>query len=80
MFTHFLHAGLAGLADTTTIAACRCSEALSYASERTLAATLGTDHRPQHPTFKLNIAGGGDLMLTRPRAQASRQIRMDIPG
>src|SRR5262249_53683810 len=38
----------------------------AYASERTLASTATTFAGPQHPTFRLDLGGRDDLVLTEP--------------
>jgi hypothetical protein len=82
VFTHHLQVGLAGLADRNRDGAVSLAEAFDYASERTLASTLGTTTGPQHPTFRLDLAGRDDLVLTRPGRQGAGygQIRLDVPG
>jgi hypothetical protein len=82
VFTHYLHAGLAGLADRNRDGGVSLGEIFAYASERTLAATLGTVTGPQHPTFRLDVTGTDDLLLTRPGAQGTGygHLRVDVPG
>jgi hypothetical protein len=82
VFTHYLHAGLAGLADHNRDGGVSLGEIFAYASERTLAATLHTITGPQHPTFRLDVSGTEDLLLTRPGAQGAGygHVRMDVPG
>jgi len=82
VFTHHLQVGLAGLADRNQDGNVSLGEAFDYASERTLATTLGTTTGPQHPTFRLDITGRDELILTRPgrRGVGYGQIRLDVPG
>jgi hypothetical protein len=82
VFTHYLQAGLAGLADRNRDGSVSLGEAFDYASERTLATTMGTTTGPQHPTFRLDLTGRDDLVLTRPglRGVGYGQIRLDVPG
>ena len=42
------------------------AEAFAYAADRTLAATVLTLPGPQHPTYRLEMAGRDDLPLTEP--------------
>jgi hypothetical protein len=69
-FTHHFAAGLIGAADRDDDGAVTLAEAFAYASNRTVAATAVTRVGPQHPTYKLDMGGRGDLVLTRPRGAA----------
>ncbi len=66
-FTHYLASGLIGAADRDGDGQVTLSEAFTYASERTLIATAGTIAGPQHPTYRFDLGGQGDLVLTAPR-------------
>jgi hypothetical protein len=68
-FTHALVSALLGAADANHDGAVTLAEAFAYAKERTLAATTRTFVGPQHPTFRLDIGGREDLILTRPGAE-----------
>jgi hypothetical protein len=65
-FTHALVSALLGAGDTNHDGVVTLGEAYSYAKERTLAATSRTVVGPQHPTFRLDLGGREDLVLTRP--------------
>ena len=65
-FTHYLASGLRGAADADADARVTLGEAFSYAAERTLLATARTMAGPQHPTFRFDLSGRADLVLTRP--------------
>jgi hypothetical protein len=65
-FTHHLHAGLLGMADRDRDGRVTLSESFDYASQRTLDATVGTSVGPQHPTFRYDLSGQSDLVLTHP--------------
>jgi hypothetical protein len=82
VFTHHFLLGLSGLADRNHDGVVTLAEAFDYASERTVAATLATTTGPQHPTFRLDLAGRDELVLTRPgvRGAGYGQIRLDVPG
>lgn len=82
VFTHHLQLGLSGLADRNHDGIVSLGEAFDYASDRTVATTMGTTTGPQHPTFRLDLAGRDDLVLTRPglRGAGYGQIRLDVPG
>jgi hypothetical protein len=82
VFTHHLQLGLSGLADRNHDGTVTLGEAFDYASERTVATTLATTTGPQHPTFRLDLAGRDELVLTRPgvRGAGYGQIRLDVPG
>jgi hypothetical protein len=68
-FTHALVSALLGAADGNRDGAVTLGEAFAYAKERTLAATSRTVVGPQHPTFRLDLGGREDLVLTRPGAE-----------
>ncbi len=82
VFTHHLQLGLSGLADRNRDGIVSLGEAFDYASDRTVATTLGTTTGPQHPTFRLDLAGRDELVLTRPgvRGAGYGQIHLDVPG
>src|SRR6185312_7227965 len=65
-FTHALVSALLGAGDTNHDGTVTLGEAFAYAKERTLAATSRTVVGPQHPTFRLDLGGREDLVLTRP--------------
>lgn len=65
-FTHALVSALLGAGDSNHDGAVTLAEAFAYAKERTLAATARTVVGPQHPTFRLDLGGREDLVLTRP--------------
>ncbi len=67
-FTHALVSALLGAGDADGDGAVTLGEAFAYAKERTLAATSRTLVGPQHPTFRYELGGRQDLVLTRPAA------------
>jgi hypothetical protein len=75
-FTHHLHAGLLGMADRDRDGRVSLGESFDYASERTLDATVGTWAGPQHPTFRYDLTGQADVMLTHPGTPGSRHGRI----
>ncbi|HXT99383.1 MAG TPA: caspase family protein [Polyangia bacterium] len=82
VFTHHFGAGLSGLADRNHDGSVSLAEAFDYASERTVATTLATTTGPQHPTFRLDLSGRDELVLTRPglRGVGYGHIRLDVAG
>ena len=68
-FTHAFVSALLGAGDTNRDGAVTLGEAFAYAKERTLATTSRTLAGPQHPTFRLDLGGREDLILTRPGAE-----------
>ena len=82
VFTHYLRVGLAGLADRDRDGAVSLGETFDYVSTETLAATMGTTAGPQHPTFRYDIAGREDLILTHPRLPGVGygRVQLDVPG
>ena len=75
-FTHHLDLGLRGLADRNRDGRVTLSESFDYASDRTLHATLSTSVGPQHPTFRYDLAGQRELVLTEPNATGPKQARL----
>jgi hypothetical protein len=71
-FTHFFTSGMLGAADSNGDGIVSLSEAFTYASERTLVATAGTMAGPQHPTYRFDLGGHSDLVLTSPGKQGKR--------
>jgi hypothetical protein len=82
VFTHFLRVGLSGLADQDRDGAVSLVEAFDYVSNRTLEATMGTTTGPQHPTFRLDLAGRNHLVLTHPRVPGVGygHVHLDVAG
>ena len=66
IFTHHLLSALVGAADRDRNGRITIDEAFSYAAERTLASTAHTLPGPQHPTYRLELGGRDDLILTQP--------------
>jgi hypothetical protein len=66
IFTHHLVSALLGAADRDHDGRVTIDEAFAYSAERTLAATASTLPGPQHPTYRLELGGRSDLMLTQP--------------
>lgn len=65
-FTHHLASALIGAADADLDGQVTLAEAFNYAAVQTLAATSSTLEGPQHPTYRLDLAGRRELALTRP--------------
>jgi hypothetical protein len=81
-FTHHLETGLRGLADRNRDGRVSLAEAFDFASERTLDTTLATQGGPQHPTFRYDLVGQRDVVLTHPKAPGVGygRIVFDRPG
>ena len=57
------------------------AESFAYAAERTLAATVQTLPGPQHPTYRFDLGGRGELALTRlSESRRGGEIVFDSPG
>ena len=65
-FTHFLTTGLRGAADQNDDGGVTLSEAYSFAYDHTVSSTIGTRGGIQHPTYRFDLHGTGDVVLTRP--------------
>lgn len=80
-FTHFLVSGLLGAADTDGDGRVALGEVYRYAYTNTLRETSGTLAGPQHPTFRYELKGEGELTLTSLSArERSRAIVSFPPG
>ncbi len=81
-FSHYFNSGLIGAADENHDGMVTLGEAFSFASEQTYRATVATQAGPQHPTFRFELGGRQDLVLTRPRtpARGLGLLRFDQPG
>lgn len=71
-FSTYLSAGLRGAADADSDGKVTLSELYSYAYAMTVGSTSKTLAGVQHPAYRIDLRGQGDLVLTRPRrAEAS---------
>lgn len=70
-FTHYLASALIGAGDRNGDGKVSLGESFTYASERTLAATSATVAGPQHPTYRWELGGRSDVVLTRPFTSAA---------
>ncbi len=66
-FSHHLASGMLGGADRSGDGRVTLFEAYAYAYDRTVADTAESAAGAQHPTFSYDLAGNGDLVLTRRR-------------
>lgn len=82
VFTHYLEVGLSGLADRNRDGNVSLGEVFDYTADHTLTATMGAAAGPQHPTFRFDLAGRDDLILTRPGLSGAgyARLRLDVPG
>ncbi len=80
-FTYHFDAGLRGLADRNRNGEVTLGESFDYASERTTNTTLSTSAGPQHPSFRYDLAGQGDLVISRLRPTTTHGVVVfDKPG
>ena len=63
-FTHYLASGLRGDADRSGDGQVTLGEAYGYAYHHTVEGTSETRAGSQHPTYRFDIAGAGDIVLT----------------
>lgn len=82
IFSHYLFSALLGAADVDHDGRVTIDEAFGYASERTLTATAFTRPGPQHPTYRLELGGRNDLILSEPGrdARGRGKLAFDAPG
>jgi hypothetical protein len=80
-FTHSLMAGLRGAADTVGDGRVTLNELYRYAYAETLAKTETSLYGTQHPSFDIQLAGSGDVVLTDIKeTSASLLISEDLTG
>jgi tetratricopeptide (TPR) repeat protein len=77
VFTHHLVSGLRGAADTNKDNQVTLAEAYQYAYARTRADTAVTGV-PQRPSFRYELTGQGELVLSQLKAQA-KVAQMTLP-
>jgi hypothetical protein len=65
-FTQYFVSGLLGAADADRDGQVTLSEAFTYAAERTLAATVDSNAGPQHATYRTELSGRHELVLSEP--------------
>jgi hypothetical protein len=78
-FTHALLSGLLGAADRDGDGEVVLNEVYRYAYEATLRATSRTVAGTQHPAFRFDLRGQGELVLTRPQAYSAERTNLDFP-
>jgi hypothetical protein len=78
-FTHALVSGLLGAADRDGDGEVVLDEAYRYAYDATLRATSRTFAGLQHPTFRYDLRGHSDVVLTRPEAYAAQRANVALP-
>lgn len=67
IFTHYLQSGLRGAADRDADQQITVDEAYAFAYARTLSRTVGSLGTVQRPSFDVDLAGAGPVVLTQPR-------------
>jgi hypothetical protein len=77
-FTHYLTSGLLGAADGDGDGDVTLAEAFRFAREQTIVASSRTLAGTQHPTFRYELRGRGDITLTRPGG-AQRRATLTLP-
>lgn len=78
-FTHAFVSGLLGAADRDRDGRVILEEAYRYAYDVTRRATTRTEAGTQHPSFRYDYRGSGDIVLTRPSAHAGTRTRLLFP-
>jgi hypothetical protein len=79
-FTHAFVTGLLGAADHDGDGRIVLDEAYRYAYQNTLRATSRTRSGIQHPTFRYDLRGQGEIVLTRPEAYAAQRASLTFPS
>jgi hypothetical protein len=81
IFTHFLLSALRGAADADRDGRVTLAEAHAYTATRTTAATGAWARTVQHPSFRFEISGHGDVVLSELREAAARlRLGKDVTG
>lgn len=81
VFTHHLLAGLRGAADATRDGRVTLEEAYLYAHARTLETTLGSRAGAQRPSWRVELRGEGELVLSEPvKARGRLTLGVRAPG
>lgn len=78
-FTHALVSGLLGAADRDDDGAVVLDEAYRYSYDMTLRATSRTAAGTQHPTFRYDLRGSGEVVLTRPTDHKGTRTQLQFP-
>jgi hypothetical protein len=78
-FTHALVSGLLGAADSDGDGRVTLEEAYRYAYDATLRASSRTLAGAQHPSFRYDLRGQGELTLTRLGADLRRRGVLSLP-
>lgn len=79
-FTHALASGLLGAADHNHDGRVVLDEAYQYAYEATLRSTSRTLAGTQHPSFRYEFSGRGDVVLTEPVAHGAVRATVRFPA
>lgn len=78
-FTHYFVSGLLGAADADRDGEIALGEAFRFTREQTILASSRTLAGTQHPTFRYELRGRGDVVLTRPGV-ARRRATLGFPA
>jgi hypothetical protein len=79
-FTHAFVSGLLGAADHDGDGAIALDEAYHYAYQATLRTTSRTRSGSQHPTYRYDFRGEGNVVLTRPEYYAKQRAQLNFPA
>lgn len=78
-FTHYLVSGMVGAADDNGDGRVTLQEAYAFAYDATLRASSRTLGGMQHPTFRYQLRGQGDLALTSPVDYSAERATVAFP-
>jgi hypothetical protein len=79
-FTHYLASGLLGDADASGDGKVTLAEAYAYAYGRTVASTAESAAGVQHPVYRYDLGGSGDVVLTEISPAASLVLGPALEG
>jgi hypothetical protein len=82
IFTHYFNSALLGAADQNRDGRVTLGEAFAFAAAETHAATARTEAGPQNPTYRFDLGGREDLVLTTPGGARAHLgvLRFTEPG
>jgi hypothetical protein len=79
-FTFHLASGLRGAADVDADGSVTLAEAYAYVYGRTVESTLATAAGPQHPTFRHDLRGRGEVVLTQQNLREAALLALSGGG
>jgi|GEM_PF-391944 len=79
-FTHHWVSGLRGEADRSSDGKVTLEEAYAFAYSKTVEATMHTRAGVQHPTYRYNLRGAGDVVMANLQSAGSMTLPEEMDG